>query len=138
MFAGLPYVPLAPALRPGLFLADYLCGPLAIACGVCAIITEISSRFRRSVVTLRPLNRSGEHLDRRREPSAQALVAAVCQDNAGRAGPVILRFGKRRLRWRLSGARLTRRFSLLKHRAGEITPTDLDLDTYCVSEYKTK
>ncbi len=113
MFAGLPYVPLAPALRPGLFLADYLCGPLAIACGVCAIITEISSRFRRSVVTLRPPNRSGEHLDRRREPSAQALVAAVCQDNAGRAGPVILRFSKRRgsatgvvLRLALEGAAL--------------------------------
>ncbi len=38
----------------------------------------------------------------------------------------------------LSGARLTRRFLRLKHRRGEITPTEFDLDTYCVSEYEIK
>ena len=36
----------------------------------------------------------------------------------------------------VSGARLTRRFLRLKRRGGGFTPTEFDLDTYCVSEYK--
>jgi hypothetical protein len=38
----------------------------------------------------------------------------------------------------LSGAKVTRRFLRLKHCGGEITPTEFDLDTYYVSEYKIK
>ncbi len=34
--------------------------------------------------------------------------------------------------------RADQRFSLLKHRGGEIALTEFDLDTYCVSEYKLK
>ena len=34
--------------------------------------------------------------------------------------------------------RADQRFSLLKHRGGEIALTEFDLDTSCVSEYKLK
>ncbi len=57
--------------------------------------------------------RASREVEYRPNPSAQTLVAAVCQDNAGRAGPVILRFSKRRgsatgvvLRLALEGAAL--------------------------------